>query len=882
MDINNNNTLASSNEYDELVKLYSKDLVDKELEIEAESQRIGINRKAKMIEADKANRGASGHLLSKAIPEFSKAIRDWLEAANSKGTAGRKHSAACLISLGDPDMIAYITLSTTLSCLLSAAVSKHYSLSVVATKVANAIEDEFRFNRVLDGLSKKDASHIKSGLDKRIGLSYKRAFIRSIETTNVESGKLEAWEKWTASAKLNVGTKLIELAAESTGMFDLVLLADSTGNRVYQLYIKDEVLNAIDSENELLISLGFINRPMVIPPKPWTAPFDGGYYIDLKAPSPFIRMPKGKLKSMYSDVEMNNVYLAVNIIQATPWHVNGKVLDVANAVSEWVNIPSCLNFPSKLPSEPPIRPDEADTDPEVHSAWKGAMLRYYQLDNTRKGKRLGINALLALASDYRDYDGIYFPHNIDFRGRVYPLTILSPQGSDFGKSLLEFAHGKPVGETGAKWLAFHGANCYGLDKRPMQERFDWPYQNEGLITKIASDPLNNTEWMEADSPWEFLAWCFEWAEFLKQGTSFVSKLPIAFDGSCSGLQHYSAMLRDPIGGKAVNLLPSDTVQDIYSLVKDEVIKIAEQDAKEGTADSLETDDHGNQYTKYGTKALAKEWLALGITRIVTKRPVMTLAYGSKRFGFKDQILSDVIYPAMAKDANAFKRPNQAATYMAGLIWDSVHKVVVKAMEAMEWLQEASALLAAQKGLNGEAIPTYWITPAGFPVYQAYEKVKMKQLHTVLGSGIKIRDPLGLRDNSKADADGNVTIYPSLKETLTGTIDPRKQRQGIAPNFVHSMDASHLMLTVIECRRKGVTNFAMIHDSYGTCAADADTMYHTVREVFVKTYSENDVLRNIYEQVKLQLPSKAASKLPEPPTKGTLDLNAVLESKYAFS
>lgn len=873
-------------DYEALCKAFGTELVDAELALELESQNLGQNRMAKHINEDKASSGASAKLIANAVPMLSSKIKAWLDEANNSTGGGRKHTAAPLIQLGDTDSLACITIATVMRHAFATTIKGSMSFNSVALDVARAVEDEFRFKRVFDSMAKNKAKAAQAGLDKRIGVSYKKAFIKAIENREVESGKLESWEKWSNQAKLRVGGKLLELAAESTGIFELILLTNADGDHVYNISIKGELMESLEQQNNTLIELGFVNRPMVIPPKPWTGPMDGGYYIDLKSPNPFIRMNKGKLLALYSDVDMPNVYAAVNTIQATPWRINTKVLKIAESISSWQAIPECLEFPSNEPAEKPVRPLEADENPELHEQWKQAMLHYYQQDNSRKGKRLQINALLTLANQYKEFDKIYFPHNIDFRGRVYPLTLLSPQSNDFGKALIEFADGKPIDATGAKWLAFHGANCYGLDKKPMDERFAWAASNTELIQGIADDPLTNTEWMSADSPWEFLAWCFEWAEYLKTGEGFVSRIPIAFDGSCSGLQHYSAMLRDPIGGAAVNLVPSDSVQDIYRLVSDEVTKLAQHDLTNGTEDTTGQTDDGTTYTKLGTKTLAKQWLDHGINRSVTKQPVMTLAYGSKQFGFKGQILEKTIYPAIAKNPDTFPKPSQAAAYMAGLVWEGVHKVVVKAMEAMEWLQETSALLANQKGLDGNSIPTYWVTPAGFPVYQAYEKTVSKRIHLILGKGVIIKNPAQL--NEEADSmEKNSTntengIHPRINENQPGHIDPRKQRQGIAPNFVHSMDASHLMLTVLACADKGINSFAMIHDSYGTTAADAETMFHTVREVFVSTYTEHDVLRDIYEQVRLQLSPKALKKLKQPPTQGTLDLSGVINSKYAFS
>mgnify|MGYP001163124129 CR=1 FL=1 len=216
--------------------------------------------------------------------------------------------------------------------------------------------------------------------------------------------------------------------------------------------------------------------------------------------------------------------------------------------------------------------------------------------------------------------------------------------------------------------------------------------------------------------------------------------------------------------------------------------------------------------------------------------------------------------------------------MAGLIWDSLKGVVVKAVEAMEWLQTASGLLAKDMNIEGKNLPTTWITPAGFPVKQKYPKMKIKRLKSVLSGSIKIFDTTS---GESEDVQEGAFFRPNLMEP-TGEIDSRKQKQGIAPNFVHSMDASHLMLTVCACVDKGVNAFAMIHDSYGVPAGHGSIMFTTVREVFVSTYTENDVLQDLHDHICNLLSPKMLKDLPEVPTKGDLDLECAKESMYAFS
>lgn len=50
-------------------------------------------------------------------------------------------------------------------------------------------------------------------------------------------------------------------------------------------------------------------------------------------------------------------------------------------------------------------------------------------------------------------DGFYFPHNLDFRGRAYPMhPNLNHLGADLSRGLLQFADAKPLGPDGLRWL----------------------------------------------------------------------------------------------------------------------------------------------------------------------------------------------------------------------------------------------------------------------------------------------------------------------------------------------------------------------------------------------------------------------------------------------
>jgi DNA-directed RNA polymerase len=104
---------------------------------------------------------------------------------------------------------------------------------------------------------------------------------------------------------------------------------------------------------------------------------------------------------------------------------------------------------------------------------------------------------------FKRQTGIYVPRLVDHRGRAYPVPpLMNPQSDHTGRALLEFAHGKPLGERGASWLAIHLANCYWKKKKvAFKNRLAWVRENKGEILDFAANPLRmHRFWAEADQP----------------------------------------------------------------------------------------------------------------------------------------------------------------------------------------------------------------------------------------------------------------------------------------------------------------------------------------------------------------------------------------------
>ena len=445
------------------------------------------------------------------------------------------------------------------------------------------------------------------------------------------------------------------------------------------------------------------------------------------------------------------------------------------------------------------------------------------------------------------------------------VTSLSPQGNDHERALLEFADGKTLGEEGEFWLAVHLANTYGFDKSSFDERVDWVKQHTEQISNLAamigSDgqpatyhianlPKDTREfWEQADKPWSFLAACLEWVNH--NAPLFVSHLPIALDASASGYQHLSALSHDYETAKATNLLLAERPQDIYKRVADALRREIETRAA-----------HGDE------QAIA--WKGK-INRNTVKRGVMTTPYGVTLDGRIEQ-LSEYIEELEEQSPGQFKDPWSEATYLAKVLLVCIQGVATKALEVMHWLQDVAIKLYEEFGLG-----VLWTTPAGFPVVVEH-----------------YRDALERYTWTNPSTGRKSEVVLRLPKPLELGIDRNKQKNTIAPNFIHSLDAAHMMLTLHRLQSEGLHHFSVVHDSYAVHACDIPSMRRALKEEFVGMYRKPLLEKFLDEQIQIRAVASGRSDIPETlveelrtfketcPRPGSLDIEEVLRSEYMFS
>lgn len=815
-----------------MTSLTPEQLQQLEMDLEAEATHLGAARFMKRVEYGLEGVPAGRDLVKVMVAKTTQAIATWV-SDSLDGRPGPMAGLAKFVSQLDAQDVAFLTAR--------AALRAFSHVGAPVTQAALALTKEIELATSGEALRKADPKGFKR-LQTKVAKSPFPGKRYVLVRKAMEAAKVERIS-WDLSSRARVGRLLLELCAEASGLFEIVLETKGVKTTAV-LKTSVENLAALDQRINRSALDAPMYLPMVVPPREWSNPWNGGY-LDRTALRLKIVNGKGGTCRAYLEELKNQpmplVYRALNAVQATPWRINTRVFNTLRQA--WDGDLPLVGLPPRDLLPLPVAPWGEGLAPteEARKAYGAALGATYERNENAIADRRIVQSKLWIAEKFAAFDRFYFPHVLDWRGRLYPVpTHVNPQGDDTGRALLEFADAVALGEDGAFWLAVHGANTYGIDKVPYQERADWVDAHTAEIVACAADPLSNRFWQDAGDPWLFLAFAFEYAALVKwveggeDQQRFLSRLPVSWDGSCNGLQNFSAMLRDPVGGKATNLLPTDSPADIYA----EVAKVAsariEADAAAGEVNAV-------------------YWLGK-VDRKVAKRPTMTMPYGSGKYGFRDQTR------AMLKD---YKRQHGVnlvhgdeflcSAYLGNVLYDSLGSVVVAARSAMDWLKAVSQV-ASQ-----ESLPIWWTTPSGFLARQEYKELLGKRIQLTLN--------------------GREVTF--ILEVEGDRLDKRKQAQGISPNFVHSLDAAHLHRTVAMAVDNGMTSFAMVHDSYGTHAAHAAKLHAVLRESFIEQYSAH-TLQEFRDEIAAQLSEKLRAKLPPVPPMGTLELDQVRFSDYFFA
>lgn len=748
-----------------------------------------------------------------------------LEAWLSEVKRGVQASSKSLLREHDPRVLAFITIRQILGIV---STDERITLARLAEGIGKTVYGETI-------LAKFES--IEPELYYTLVHDFERRMTKS-ERHRITVFKMQAEKngipipKWSPHEVAGVGTLLAGCAKE---LGAIALETVKEGRKTVTLVtLAPEVQGVVEQVSGFVAGASPMTLPCVEPPRPWVTPNDGGYHTEgMRRNAPCVVRGRPFVED---DADVPPLVLrAVNRLQRDAWAINDRVLKAVDEVLQHFDVGEVL---SQAEYPKPDRPewlvdgltkeDMTPTQLAAFAAWR-AEVREWHTTRRQRGVKWGRFYETVRVARKMQGSPLYFVYQVDYRGRFYAMTRgVNPQGSDLQKALLHANEGAPVTDGNArKWFWAAGANRFGYDKATIEQRVDWVNARKELILAIAEDPISHREWTEADSPFQFLAWCFEFADLHRDPHGFRTRLPLGQDGSCNGLQHFSAMLRDEVGGAATNLVPGPTQQDIYGLVAQETARIVAAD----------TDDDED--------GIAARWRKHTLTRGLVKRSVMTLPYGSTRFSCADFInreyLRAGLAPEFAKDEYA-----KAANWLSHRVWEAIGRVVIKAREAMEWLQAGSDELmdAGIKELR-------WRSPSGFLVRQWYNKIEVQRIFSRLIGDLRLQ----------------ISVAHSSDET-----DKRRHRNGVAPNFVHSCDAAHMHFLINAAEDAGLGHLAFIHDDYGALAPDVEKLHKLIRNSFVAMYEQHNPLLAFKDTYGI------SKELPSP---GALDIKQVQESTYFF-
>ena len=621
----------------------------------------------------------------------------------------------------EPEAAAAIALKVTFDKVFSVKPGQSTVTNVTAA-IGQAVENECmmrHYERKVPGLLnvlKENYFHRSIGTVQKV----------KVITTLMNRYDVDHWKAWGQINRVKLGGWLLDCICEVSNYF--MKHTTKRGTKAHKIELvptpaflerKDEIMR----QAELFSPLAW---PMLIEPNDWTPEGKHGGYIlnEVMRGYDMVRRGNPTLIQGEQPVEF------LNRIQKVAYTLNPFIVNVAETLQERQIQVGKFTPIVEIPL-PPKPPDIAD-NAEARHDYRRRAAEVCNINAQAFKKSCRTRMTMNAVERFKDVEKFFIPWSFDYRGRAYPIpAFLTPQDTDFGKSLLKFHNQAFMTPEAEQWLSFQCATTYGLDKATMPDRMTWTLENHDLIQRIAEDPIGNlSEWEGADEPWTFLAACDEYYHCVIKCDRNYTDLPVAVDATCSGLQILAGLARDASTAQLVNVLPSDRPQDAYKVIADEA------------------------------KPHVPVHLQPYMDRKTTKRTVMTVPYNAKPFSNRGYIRE-----ALADKGVEVEKEDLTAVVKA--VRDAMNVIVPGPMRVMKWI-ESEVAAAIDRG----ATELSWVTPSGFVVTQKLMKKDTKRIELQLLGSCKV----------------------TVSEGDTDEVDKNHHKNATAPNLIHSLDASLLHLS----------------------------------------------------------------------------------------
>ena len=700
--------------------------IKEQVDLEREQIRQGLKQlhdnTSKLEDKDYASASVYGVAsIEQLLPLVAARINETAARAKRGFVGQHFKEIKALLKDMEPEAAAAIACKVTFDKVFSPK-PKSSLVQNVTDSIGQAIENECMmryYERNVPGLLhtiKENYFHKSIGTHQKV----------KVVTTLMNRYEVDHWKCWGIANRIKLGGWLLDCICESSNWFmrEMRRQGRKTHNYVVPtpefISIKDQVMcNA-----ELFSPLAW---PMLIEPNDWSNENPGGYLLnEVMRGHDMVRRSAPCLIQGETPIDF------LNKIQKVAYTLNMFIVDVAETFQErGVEVGKFIPV-VEIPLPP--KPVDIADNAESRKDYRRRAAEVCNINANAFQKSCRTRMTMNAVKIFKQYEKFYIPWSFDYRGRAYPIpAFLTPQDTDFGKSLLKFHEMSFMTPEAEEWLAFQVATTYGLDKAPMSERLAWVRENVTIISKVATDPIGNLpDWEVADEPWQFLAACEEYYACVIACTRQHTSLPVATDATCSGLQILAGLARDASTAKLVNVLPSDKPQDAYKVVAEAAAPHVPATVK----------PHMDRKT--------------------VKRVVMTVPYNAKPFSNRGYIRE-----ALKEKGVEVEKDDLTETVKA--VRAAMDRIVPGPMAVMSWI-ESEVANAIDRGLD----ELTWVTPSGFSVTQRLMKPEVQTVDLQLLGRCQIKVSTG--DSDK--------------------VDKNHHKNATAPNLIHSLDASLLHLSAL--------------------------------------------------------------------------------------
>ena len=702
--------------------------IERQVKFEREAIRQGVEKLRKNTADLEAKSYASASVygcnsIQSALPLIIKRIEDTVDHRIRRGNGHAFREIHQFLEPLSPAVCATIALKITFDKVFAKDDDANLLVNVTDA-IGTALEQEAQmqfYERECPGLLnviKENYWHNTTGTQQKFVI---------VRTMMNRYDDVPKWNTWHRVNRVKLGNWLLCCIMEETGWF--VSHVTRRGRKTDTFVIPTPEFSAI--KDKLLATAELfspIAYPMLIEPNNWSDDRPGGYLLNE------VMRGNDMVRRGVSRIQGDTPIQFLNKIQQVAFTLNPFTVAVADTLME--RGISVGKFIPVVEIPKPPKPFDIATNKDSRKQYRRDCAEVMNKNAGSFKKSCRTRMTMQAVDLFRDEEKFYLPWSFDYRGRAYPIpAFLTPQDTDFGKSLLKFYEESFMNEYAEEWLAFQVSTTRGLDKAPIGERLKWAKDNHHLIACIAEDPITYLpEWESADEPWQFLAACDEYYHCVIKCDRNYTSLPIATDATCSGLQILAGLCRDAGTASLVNVLPGERPADAYATVAEH--------AKPNVPESI------RQH----------------MDRKVVKRAVMTIPYNAKAFSNRDYIRE-----ALMEKGVEISKEDLTATVKA--VRDSMSVIVPGPMAVMAWIEKEVA-----KAIKRGAEHIEWVTPSGFIVTQKLNKKLVEVIKLQLLGSARTKITVATDDSDK--------------------VDLLHHKSATAPNLIHSLDASMLHLSAL--------------------------------------------------------------------------------------